>query len=137
MDFLIWFLAEGLLQLISTLFFFPAPSQSDRSQDPRAARASSHAAAAPAGRSYREWEEIHRPPAPGALERRWATEFEVLLGKGTRCLVCGDSLESDLVSCTACATLHHQDCWDYARGCSTYGCRRDAGLRRLRRRSRT
>jgi hypothetical protein len=45
------------------------------------------------------------------------------VGKGSHCLVCENSLESDAVSCPACATLHHQECWDYVGGCSTYGCR--------------
>jgi len=45
------------------------------------------------------------------------------LGKGTQCQVCGEELGQDLVACRSCATLHHRDCWDYNRGCSTYGCR--------------
>ena len=49
--------------------------------------------------------------------------FVTKIGRGTRCLVCRHSLEEDVVSCSRCATLHHQDCWDYNRGCSTYGCR--------------
>jgi hypothetical protein len=47
-------------------------------------------------------------------------------GKGTQCQVCGSELDRDLVSCGACATPHHRECWDYNRGCSTYGCRRAA-----------
>src|SRR4051794_28869523 len=27
-----------------------------------------------------------------------------------------------MVSCSLCATPHHQDCWEYNRGCSIYGC---------------
>ena len=38
------------------------------------------------------------------------------------CQVCGEALKGGLVACPACATLCHESCWDYARGCSTYGC---------------
>ena len=48
------------------------------------------------------------------------------VAKGSRCLVCESSLELDAVACPACATLHHQDCWNYVGGCSTYGCRRSS-----------
>jgi hypothetical protein len=48
------------------------------------------------------------------------------VGKDSHCLVCGDSLERHVVACPRCATLHHQECWSYNGGCSTYGCRRAA-----------
>jgi len=39
-----------------------------------------------------------------------------------KCPVCQKELVSDLTCCSACETQHHQDCWDYADGCSRYGC---------------
>lgn len=27
-----------------------------------------------------------------------------------------------VVSCPSCATPHHEDCWEYLGGCSTFGC---------------
>jgi hypothetical protein len=72
-----------------------------------------------------------RAPVPARRPQVVVPGYETRLGKGTHCLVCGDSLERNVVSCPTCATLHHQDCWDYLRGCSTYGCslagRRRAG----------
>jgi hypothetical protein len=40
------------------------------------------------------------------------------------CQVCGDSLaHGQVVYCLRCATPHHEECWSYARACSTFGCR--------------
>ncbi len=38
------------------------------------------------------------------------------------CQICGAELGGQIVSCARCATPHHQDCWEYAGVCSTYGC---------------
>jgi len=38
------------------------------------------------------------------------------------CVVCGEPLSNDIVSCRACRTPHHLDCWQYFGGCGTYGC---------------
>ena len=38
------------------------------------------------------------------------------------CIVCGESLDGDLVSCRSCRTPHHRDCWQYFGGCATYAC---------------
>ena len=38
------------------------------------------------------------------------------------CQVCGGDLEGKLVWCSHCSTPHHADCWEFAGGCSTYGC---------------
>ena len=38
------------------------------------------------------------------------------------CIVCGEALASDIVSCRSCRTPHHLDCWQYFGGCGTYGC---------------
>lgn len=39
-----------------------------------------------------------------------------------KCMVCGETLLSEIVYCRACKTPHHHDCWSYGGGCSTYGC---------------
>jgi len=38
------------------------------------------------------------------------------------CIVCGEPLGDDVVSCRSCRTPHHLDCWQYFGGCGTYGC---------------
>lgn len=38
------------------------------------------------------------------------------------CRICGDALDQLTVQCASCKTLHHHECWNYAGGCSTYGC---------------
>ena len=38
------------------------------------------------------------------------------------CIVCGEPLSTDLVSCRSCKTPHHRDCWQYFGGCATYAC---------------
>ena len=38
------------------------------------------------------------------------------------CQVCGDGMQTDLVSCLSCKTLHHRDCWKFVGVCSTYAC---------------
>lgn len=42
--------------------------------------------------------------------------------RDTICQICGDSLPADAIRCRKCQTPHHRDCWEYNRGCSTYGC---------------
>lgn len=38
------------------------------------------------------------------------------------CIVCGEPLAADLVTCRSCRTPHHRDCWQYFGGCATYAC---------------
>jgi len=38
------------------------------------------------------------------------------------CQICGTPLDGELVWCARCGTPHHQDCWQFAGVCSTYGC---------------
>lgn len=38
------------------------------------------------------------------------------------CQICGETIQTDFVSCRRCKTPHHHDCWDYYGACSTYGC---------------
>ena len=38
------------------------------------------------------------------------------------CIVCGEALTSDLVTCRSCRTPHHRECWQYFGGCATYAC---------------
>ncbi|MBI3073737.1 MAG: hypothetical protein HYY84_16630 [Deltaproteobacteria bacterium] len=40
----------------------------------------------------------------------------------TSCQVCGEALESDVVTCERCQTPHHEECWTWNKGCSTFGC---------------
>jgi hypothetical protein len=39
------------------------------------------------------------------------------------CRICGEEMNSEIVICRRCQTPHHRDCWEYAGGCATYGCR--------------
>ncbi|HZL87006.1 MAG TPA: RING finger protein [Pirellulaceae bacterium] len=43
-------------------------------------------------------------------------------GADAHCMVCGETLDSQVVYCRSCKTPHHRDCWTYGGGCSTYGC---------------
>jgi hypothetical protein len=51
-----------------------------------------------------------------------------ILGEATRtaeevtCQICGETIEHELVHCRRCNTPHHEDCWEYFGGCSTFGC---------------
>lgn len=40
------------------------------------------------------------------------------------CEVCGKPFDIDtaIVRCNSCKTLHHLDCWQYNRGCAVYAC---------------
>ena len=38
------------------------------------------------------------------------------------CQICGEGIETELVHCRRCKTPHHEDCWEYFGGCSTFGC---------------
>ena len=43
------------------------------------------------------------------------------------CPVCGDYDTIDnAVNCDICETPHHRDCYEYNRGCATYGCKETA-----------
>ena len=42
--------------------------------------------------------------------------------EAVRCRVCGEHIEQELVSCRACKTPHHLECWEYNGQCSTYAC---------------
>lgn len=50
------------------------------------------------------------------------SKLQLKPGSETECQICGLPLESQLVSCSSCHTLHHKDCWEYYGECSTYGC---------------
>jgi hypothetical protein len=39
------------------------------------------------------------------------------------CRICGEEMNGEIVICRRCQTPHHRDCWEYAGGCATYGCR--------------
>jgi hypothetical protein len=38
------------------------------------------------------------------------------------CQICGEMITHELVHCRRCKTPHHEDCWEYFGGCSTFGC---------------
>ncbi|MBI2943912.1 MAG: hypothetical protein HYY25_06900 [Candidatus Wallbacteria bacterium] len=40
----------------------------------------------------------------------------------SRCRVCGEPLERATVTCAACETPHHADCWQYLGRCAIFGC---------------
>ena len=39
-----------------------------------------------------------------------------------KCLVCGEEIQSDLVTCIRCRTPHCKECWEYNGSCATYAC---------------
>jgi hypothetical protein len=39
------------------------------------------------------------------------------------CQICGEAITKESVDCRRCQTPHHEDCWQYFGGCSTFGCR--------------
>jgi Prokaryotic RING finger family 1 len=46
------------------------------------------------------------------------------------CKVCGDPIdESEIVVCASCNTPHHLACWEYADGCSIFGCKGKSFMR--------
>lgn len=48
-------------------------------------------------------------------------KFEAVETAGGVCQVCGAPM-TEPVTCSRCRTPHHQECWDYAGGCSTFAC---------------
>jgi hypothetical protein len=38
------------------------------------------------------------------------------------CPVCAAAVGDHRVQCKRCRTLHHRECWEYARGCSMFAC---------------
>lgn len=38
------------------------------------------------------------------------------------CQICGEGITQEMVHCRRCKTPHHEDCWQYFGGCSTFGC---------------
>ncbi len=45
-----------------------------------------------------------------------ASETEVV------CQICGEPITEEPVRCRRCKTPHHEDCWQYFGGCSTFAC---------------
>lgn len=43
------------------------------------------------------------------------------------CGVCGTAMHGATKRCPACDTPHHFDCWEFAEGCSVYGCAQRLG----------
>jgi hypothetical protein len=69
---------------------------------------------------------------PGVIDRSsvQVTEVATRVAGDTLCQVCGASLaEGPVVRCVQCSTPHHEQCWDYTKKCSTFGC---AGQRAVR-----
>jgi hypothetical protein len=45
------------------------------------------------------------------------------------CKVCGEPIgEGAVITCAACNTPHHRDCWEYVGACSIYGCNGKVGV---------
>jgi Prokaryotic RING finger family 1 len=62
-------------------------------------------------------------PGIESVSRVQVSELVQQIADDTLCQVCGSSLaHGSLVRCAACGTPHHEDCWQYARKCSTFGC---------------
>lgn len=51
-----------------------------------------------------------------------AASVAAATGAEVVCQVCGETIERDAVHCRRCKTPHHEDCWEYFGGCSTFGC---------------
>jgi hypothetical protein len=51
---------------------------------------------------------------------------------GGQCQVCGTEMRDGVVSCVRCKTPHHEQCWTYAGGCSTYACQEKRYVRHAR-----
>jgi len=115
MEVLLSFIVEIVLQLLVALPGFLWRTFSHREEERRQE---------PAGRITVS--SVLSGPSRIPASRLVDPGFVTRLGEGTHCQVCGDALEKDVVSCPACATLHHEDCWAYLKGCSTYACRRSA-----------
>ncbi len=45
------------------------------------------------------------------------------------CTICGEQVLADMVYCKRCKTPHHGECWEYAGGCSVFGCQETQSLR--------
>ena len=39
-----------------------------------------------------------------------------------KCQICGEEIQSELVTCVRCRTPHCRECWEYNGQCATYGC---------------
>lgn len=64
-----------------------------------------------------------RRPPPAPVPEGVELEPVAVQPVGAQCRVCANAIESGLMICSACEAPHHDDCWHYNGGCSTYGCR--------------
>ena len=49
-----------------------------------------------------------------------------------QCQICGTGFDSrETQKCPLCKTEHHTECWQYAGGCATYGCREEHARKNL------
>lgn len=121
---------EFLVELVTQVLFGPlswlVAENERRSAEDREVQRRRGDAEAPAPRPAAGRVALPDPP-PSA--QYVGPGFVARVGKEGHCQVCGESLTRNVVSCDRCATLHHQECWDYIRGCSTYACTR-GGRRR-------
>lgn len=64
-------------------------------------------------------EQLPLPPAPAPCPLR----LDQPVPWDATCKVCGTGLAVErAVYCPKCQTPHHESCWEYAGGCSVYGC---------------
>jgi len=112
------FLVELLLQLLSPVSWLLAENER-RSAEEREVKARQPEGETPAPPPPRRRVTL---PESAPAAQYVGPGFIARVGKDGHCQVCGELLTCDVVSCDQCATLHHQDCWTYAGGCSTYAC---------------
>ncbi len=62
------------------------------------------------------------PPAVSSAGIEFLDSPKTESDTAPHCIVCGEALTRDLVSCRSCKTPHHRDCWQYFGGCATYAC---------------
>lgn len=116
MEFLIGIILEFIIEGLWFLCFGPSPGSEPEPAPPPVARTQTAPRSTPPRLAVR----IRLPSPPKA--QFVGPRFVYSLGEDTRCLICGHPLERDVVACPDCATLHHEECWVWTSGCSTYGC---------------
>ena len=60
-------------------------------------------------------------PAPMVID----TEGSLDITLQVICQICGEAILGEHVECRHCRTPHHEECWHYLGGCSTYACGND------------
>lgn len=77
------------------------------------------------GISIEAIEKLEAQAGPAWVESRvGGDDLEVVAAEDVQgwCLVCGEGLRAEPVTCRRCHTPHHAECWEYAGGCVTFAC---------------